>query len=98
MRELDTNLCSLRVRKVDDPLERRDLRVHPEPRVFRADATLRYDRGRFHEDPPGSTRRETLSTRPPNDVSAWALGEGGKTSNARRCGPSANPSRDRCLS
>jgi hypothetical protein len=73
MRELDANLGRLRVRKVDDPLERRDLRVRPESRVLRADATLRHDRGRLHEDSASTARRETLSVRDTQGVSACAL-------------------------
>ena len=43
MRELDANPLVLRVRKVDDVLERRDLRVGPEAGILLGDATLRCD-------------------------------------------------------
>ena len=69
MPELDTNLGRLRVRKVDNPLERSDLRVYPKPQVLRAGAALRHDGGRFHENAAGAARRETLSAQVP--VSAW---------------------------
>ena len=77
MPELDADLGSLRVRKVDDPLERRDLCVRPEPRVFWRDAALRNDRGRLHDDAARSTRCETLcaghNSQGARLVSAWDL-------------------------
>ena len=101
VRELDANFGRLRVRKVDDPPERRDLRVRPEPRVFRGCATLRYDCGRLHDDATGAARSETLSarTRPRQAACpvSTCLRRGGKE-NARRCAPSANQSRGRCPS
>lgn len=63
MRELDANLGTLNMHKVDDPLEWRDLRVRPEARVLRGDAALRHDRGRLHDDSAGTARRESLFSR-----------------------------------
>ena len=63
MRELNANLGSLNVYKVNDPLERRDLRVRPEPCVLRGDAALRHDRGRLHDDSASTARRESLFAR-----------------------------------
>ena len=61
MRELDTDLRHLRMRKFDYPLERRDLRVRPEPRVLGRDAALGNNRGRFHDDAPRAARRKALA-------------------------------------
>ena len=61
MRELDTDLRRLRMRKFDYPLERRDLRVRPEPRVLGRDAALGNNRGRFHDDAPRAARRKALA-------------------------------------
>ncbi len=97
MRELDADLGRLRVRKVDDPPERRDLRVRPEPSVLRGDAALRHDCGRFHDDAAGAARCETLSARP-NPQAACpvsAISARGKKEYTRRCAPSASPSRGR---
>ena len=63
MRELDANLGTLDVHKVDDPFERRDLRVRPEPGVLRGDAAFRQDRGRLHNDSASTARRESLFSR-----------------------------------
>lgn len=61
VRELNTDLGGLRMRKVDYALERRDLRVRPEPRVLGRDAALGNDRGRFHDDAPRAARRKALT-------------------------------------
>ena len=60
MRELDADARALRVRKVDDALERRDLRVRPEARVLGRDAALGCDGGRFDDDCAGAARGEAL--------------------------------------
>jgi len=64
MRELNADFRGLRVRKVDDSLERRDLRVRPKPRVLGRDAALGNDRGRFHDDAPRAARRKALYSTP----------------------------------
>ena len=101
--KLDTNLGRLRVHEIDDPLERRDLRVRPEPRILRGDAALRQDRGHLHENSAGTPCREALHARHNSQVacpvSAWALScARGKKVHARLCVRGASPSRDRCPS
>ena len=61
MRELDTDFRPLRVSKVDDPLERRDLRVCPDPHVLGRNAALGNNGRSFHDDTAHATRRKALS-------------------------------------
>ena len=76
MRELDTDIGTLRVRKVDYPLERRDLRVRPEPRVLGRDAALRYDGSSFHDDAARAARRKALLAQLSSCCSAHLFGKG----------------------
>ena len=94
MRELDANLCTLRVRKVDYPLERRDLRVRPEPRVLWRDAALRYDGSSFHRDAARAARRKALLAPIVTMLRCTPFREG--MAYVRRCVRGASPSRVRC--